>query len=73
MKKILSILICVCILAFSLVACGDSSAAKDKNETLHRFYLADEFIIDDPYLISGKRTAYILVDRKTDVCYLIEI
>lgn len=69
MKKIISILICVCIFAFSLVACSGSGTAEDKDEILRRFYLADEITVDDPYLIGGYRTAYILVDRETDVCY----
>lgn len=71
MKKILAILICVCVLTFTFVACGSSSAAEDKNEILRRFYLADEITVEDPYLIGGYRTAHILVDRETDVCYFI--
>lgn len=70
MKKILSILICVCILAFTFVACGSSNTSEVENESINRFYLVDKFYIDDPTTISGEKIAYVLVDRHTNVCYL---
>lgn len=68
MKKFLSILICVCVLAFSLVACGSFGEAAD--ESINRFRVVDKICMDDPFCIGDERMVYIVVDRETKVCYL---
>lgn len=66
MKKILSIIICVCILMCSLAACGGSTTAdaKDKIEEDDRLTVIE----DVDFQVYDK--ACIIVDDKTGVCYL---
>lgn len=64
MKKILSILICICILAFSLVACCGSGTAEAKVEEYNRLMTIKDVEI------TGSNETYILVDDETGVCYL---
>lgn len=64
MKKIISILICVCILAFSLVACCGSGTAEAKVENNYRFEVIRDVVI------TPSNETYILVDDKTGICYL---
>lgn len=64
MKKILSILICICILSFSLVACCGSGTAEAKVEEYNRI-----MTIKDVEITPSNET-YILVDDETGVCYL---
>lgn len=63
MKKILSIIICIFVLAFALVACCDSSTAEAKVEEYNRL----SFIKDFSFFANG---SYIIVDEETGVCYL---
>ena len=67
MKKILSIFICICILAFSLVACCGSGTAEAKVEEYNRLS-----VIEDTEVGRGGTvdSTYILVDDETGVCYL---
>lgn len=69
MKKIISILICVCILMCSLAACADSYVAEAKAEIEedYRFYIVDTVKIEREFLHD---TAHIMVDRYTNICYL---
>lgn len=64
MKKILTIIICMFILAFALIGCGDTSTAEAKVEEYNRFE-----VIEDA-TISPSNYSYILVDDETGVCYL---
>lgn len=68
MKKILAILICVCVLAFTFVACGSSDAAEASVEEYNRFIVLNE--IDMPEALPNVYGGYIVVDRETGVCYL---
>lgn len=64
MKKILSIIICICILAFCLVACSGSNTTEAQVEEIYRFTsIADTST-------SGGDRAHIFIDHETGVCYL---
>ena len=63
MKKILSIIICVWLISFTLVACCGSSNAEAKVEENYRL----SFIKDFSFFANG---SYIIVDDETGVCYL---
>lgn len=65
MKKILSILICVCIIMFSFIACC-SDTAKAEVEEESRFYVSEEITKQFP----DYGFTHIVVDRETNVCYL---
>lgn len=62
MKKIISILICVCILMCSLVACGNSATAED--ETIGR-----RFLIVEKCDMGTASMSYVIVDTDTGVLY----
>lgn len=66
MKKILSILICVCIIMFSFIACC-SDTDKAEVEEYSRFFTVDSIGLELEYLHDD---AYVLVDRHTNICYL---
>lgn len=68
MKKILSIFICVCILAFSLVACCGSGTEEASDGKYSRFIILNR--IDIPESLSNVYEGYIMVDRETGVCYV---
>lgn len=67
MKKILAIIICTLILAFSLTACGNPNSAEAKVEEYNRMR-----VIEDAEIRTGGNvdSTYILVDQETGVCYL---
>lgn len=62
MKKIISILICVCILMCSLAACGCSATAEDKEFT-------NRVIVIEECNLGFGVNSYILVDTNTGVLY----
>lgn len=62
MKKILAILICVCILMCSLAACGKSATAEDTKYT-------NRFIIVEECDLGTFSVCYVLVDTDTGVLY----
>ena len=64
MKKILSIIICVWLISFTLVACCGSNAAEAKVEEYNRLSVIEDVSF------SGIDGTYILVDDETGVCYL---
>ena len=64
MKKIISILICVCNLALSLIACCGSTTAEAKVEENNRLRVMEDISI------SANDSIYIIVDNETRVCYL---
>lgn len=66
MKKFISIFICVCVLAFSLIACCGSTTAEAKTEEED-----DRFaIIVDAERIGFDSSGVVFADRETGVCYL---
>lgn len=67
MKKILSIIICVCILAFSLVACCGSGTAEASDEKENRFFIVEDVDVQAAYNVYR---GYVMVDRETGVCYI---
>lgn len=64
MKKFISIFICVCVLAVSLVACCGSNTAEAKVEDNNRLRVIEDISI------RPNDSAYIIVDNETRVCYL---
>lgn len=62
MKKILAILICVCILMCSLAACGGSATAED--ETIDR-----RFVIVEKCDMGTASMSYVIADTDTGVLY----
>ena len=66
MKKFISIFICVCIIAFSLIACCGSTTAEAKTKVEENNRLS---VIED-ISIQIYDKACIIVDDKTGVCYL---
>jgi hypothetical protein len=68
-KKILAIIICTLILAFSLTACCGPDSAEAVVEEHNRFMVIEDVKIDVPYM-DGSSYVYTLVDQETGVCYL---
>jgi hypothetical protein len=69
MKKILAIIICTLILAFSLTACCGPDSAEAAVEEHNRFMVIEDVKIESAYM-DGNSCAYTLVDQETGVCYL---
>jgi TRAP-type C4-dicarboxylate transport system permease small subunit len=67
MKKFLSIIICICILAFCLVGCG-ANITESAAEEYNRMIVVEDIKFESPYM--GREAAYVLVDSETGVCYL---
>lgn len=62
MKKILSIIICIWLISFTLVACCGSNTAEAEN-------FNNRFVIIEKCDLGSMSTGYILVDTTTGVLY----